>query len=445
VAAHGTHVTASAHLAGSHGQPDRIWLDAELERLELLVPALDHAATRGLVPTALAYVERYRMDVLQLGHEWDLLVAAVLDARRAGQHASVVQLVAGLALPAGRRSTFVEAESILRLGLVASRRLGDVRQYASFSMHLGCLLFAHGRPREGQRLWHAGVRLAQSKDSPSCPWEPLATFALVADLLEEQATAQRFTEVALRSADSNDTDSATAAIFLRGLYARRRLDLDRAYADLSHCVRLLARDPPTDGPSPQRQLFMATAQAELARVQGDDARACAYAETAITLAQAFADHYTIAALLIDQARYAYWRGCFLVARSAYCRLREASRETLKLPIGEHASRFLAREMASILPADLTCEGGRPLVTSLDVPAPASTLEHSSQAPREPLSEREAEVLRLVAAGLANREVAERLVVTPATVKKHLEHIYTKLGVHSRTAAVATARVLGVLP
>jgi LuxR family maltose regulon positive regulatory protein len=64
---------------------------------------------------------------------------------------------------------------------------------------------------------------------------------------------------------------------------------------------------------------------------------------------------------------------------------------------------------------------------------------------EPLTEREHEVLVLVAAGEANREIAARLVVTPDTVKKHLTHVFGKLGAVSRTQAVARARALGILP
>jgi LuxR family maltose regulon positive regulatory protein len=64
---------------------------------------------------------------------------------------------------------------------------------------------------------------------------------------------------------------------------------------------------------------------------------------------------------------------------------------------------------------------------------------------EPLSEREREVLRLVAEGLSNREVATRLFLSLNTVKGHTRNIYGKLGVHSRTQAVARARALGVLP
>ena len=53
-----------------------------------------------------------------------------------------------------------------------------------------------------------------------------------------------------------------------------------------------------------------------------------------------------------------------------------------------------------------------------------------------LTPREREVLRLVAHGLTNAEIAQNLWVTPSTVAKHLENAYPKLGVHSRTAAVA---------
>jgi len=56
-----------------------------------------------------------------------------------------------------------------------------------------------------------------------------------------------------------------------------------------------------------------------------------------------------------------------------------------------------------------------------------------------LTAREADVLRLVAAGLANRAIAARLSVSPRTVSTHLEHIYAKLGVASRTAAIGAAR------
>jgi ATP/maltotriose-dependent transcriptional regulator MalT len=63
---------------------------------------------------------------------------------------------------------------------------------------------------------------------------------------------------------------------------------------------------------------------------------------------------------------------------------------------------------------------------------------------EPLSDRELEVLRLVAAGRPNREIAEELVVVLDTVKKHVGRVLDKLGAANRTQAVARARELGLL-
>jgi LuxR family maltose regulon positive regulatory protein len=64
---------------------------------------------------------------------------------------------------------------------------------------------------------------------------------------------------------------------------------------------------------------------------------------------------------------------------------------------------------------------------------------------EPLSDRELEVLQLVAEGLRNRDIADRLFLSLNTVKAHTRNIYGKLNVHSRTQAVARSQTLGLLP
>ncbi len=64
---------------------------------------------------------------------------------------------------------------------------------------------------------------------------------------------------------------------------------------------------------------------------------------------------------------------------------------------------------------------------------------------EPLSERELEVLHLIAEGLTNPEIAARLFLSPHTIKAHARNIYGKLNVHSRTQAIARSRSLGILP
>ncbi|WP_270354179.1 response regulator [Microbacterium testaceum] len=78
------------------------------------------------------------------------------------------------------------------------------------------------------------------------------------------------------------------------------------------------------------------------------------------------------------------------------------------------------------------------------PAIAGRLLARLREPRVTLSVREIEVLQLVSRGASNAEVAARLHITDATVKSHLAHVFSKLGVTSRTAAVASARGLGIL-
>jgi DNA-binding NarL/FixJ family response regulator len=79
------------------------------------------------------------------------------------------------------------------------------------------------------------------------------------------------------------------------------------------------------------------------------------------------------------------------------------------------------------------------------PAVAGRLMGELRSPsREPLSQRELEVLRLTARGRTNRETAAELFISEATVKTHLLHVYAKLGVRDRAAAVAAAFERGLL-
>jgi len=63
---------------------------------------------------------------------------------------------------------------------------------------------------------------------------------------------------------------------------------------------------------------------------------------------------------------------------------------------------------------------------------------------EPLTAREIQVLHLLAAGAPNRRIADDLVVTLDTVKKHVTHVLSKLGAANRTEAVTRARQLGLI-
>jgi LuxR family transcriptional regulator, maltose regulon positive regulatory protein len=76
-----------------------------------------------------------------------------------------------------------------------------------------------------------------------------------------------------------------------------------------------------------------------------------------------------------------------------------------------------------------------------------TQEKASQAKNlvEPLSQRELEVLHIIALGKTNQEIAKQLIVSPGTIKAHTASIYRKLDVSNRTEAVSRARQLGIIP
>lgn len=108
-------------------------------------------------------------------------------------------------------------------------------------------------------------------------------------------------------------------------------------------------------------------------------------------------------------------------------------------------------MARLLYQAVSC-GIRPAYTSkllhaftIDIPLQPAANQFPSAELVEPLSKRELEVLCLIAEGLSNDEIAQRLVISLSTVKGHTSNIFGKLGVKHRTQAVARARSLGLIP
>ena len=385
---------------------------------------------------ALAYVARYGQDVPLLEHAWAGLDGVLLLAWQCGADGVVVALAEALARVVGRLRDHRAAERALQLGIGASRRIQDRRHLAVFLNRLGGLLCAHGQRERGARLWHISLRLAAHPSQGL--WEPLQSFAVIADILPGHAAAHRLVEALRHERSHPDPDGLAVALFVRGLYARTSGELARAHGDFSACLRLLAVQATGAPPSTARQIFTLAARAELARAQHDYPRSHAYTTSALALTRACGDHYTLAALLVDQAWFAHQLGHAADARAALMELRAVMALLAAPRVYEHTCRDLERQITPAMPAA----------------APSACIEIETDAPHAlppaaviapaPLSAREREVLCLVAGGLSNQEVAARLVITVGTVKKHLEHIYTKLGAGSRTAAVAQARLLRII-
>ena len=94
---------------------------------------------------------------------------------------------------------------------------------------------------------------------------------------------------------------------------------------------------------------------------------------------------------------------------------------------------------------LAGEYARRVLVAFDAPRPAvAPSVGSASGLLQPLTTREQEILRLIAAGLRNQEIADHLSISGATVKRHIANAYGKLGVGHRTEALARAAELKLL-
>lgn len=408
-------------------QLEQIHILRAMERLEQLVPGLGHLTSCNLQEYALAYAEHYHSDVLRLEHEWDFLSTALLDAWQQEHFEVVARLATALAYPTGRHASLAEARSLLQMGIAASRRTQDRERLASLLSRLGSLLYAHGKYQQGWRIWHTALHFTESLAGI---WEPLFSFVQIADILGNFSAVQQFVETVQQRGGIEHPDKLAVALFIKGFHARWKYDLEGAYDDLNNCLQIIISQTSDKLHSPIYQLFSITVQTELARLQGSYIRAQTYAETAISLARTFSDRYTVATLIIDEGVFAHRQGQFTDLYTAYQRLKKLEHQ-IDVPHILECIRLFKQHLEAQHYSFQEVQG-------LPLPSPTITGRLDS------LSRREVEVLTLIGEGLSNAEIAHRLVITHSTVKKHLEHIYTRLDVHSRTAALAQAKRLGII-
>ncbi|HET9921339.1 MAG TPA: response regulator transcription factor, partial [Ktedonobacteraceae bacterium] len=425
---------------------------------------------------ALAYVERCRGDVPQLEREREVLLAALEQVWRLEQYELVVRLMTGLVYLTGRFDDAEVARKLLLRGIYACERIQDRSNYAHFLSRLSGLLWSRGEYRQAKRIWNKSLQIASASGLPVSFWEPLYSLVYIVDIIGKDG-ARPFAETLLHRRDDDNAATIAMALFMRAFNARCFGQVDRAYDDLCACTQHLAALDAA--PSFYKPFFEVEVQAELARVRGDYANARVYAEAALALAQSMCDPYIVADLLCDQIWFALWMGMDDDAYLLLVRLIELTKQqgtphhyAFSVLLSKRLPEHLRASLIPLLTANVGAQCIAPVAGPDDIPQhheasmgivtspiPAGAMhcaptlaglrvgEHTrEEAPwfYDALSRSELDVLRLLAAGLSNREIAANLVIAVGTVKKHIEHIYSKLDAHSRTQAVARARTLALL-
>src|SRR6266568_4395872 len=270
------------------------------------------------------------------------------------------------------------------------------------------------------------------------PRKLLATVALVqGDYARAADLAQELLAI---SQEVGDRESEFSALYTLGTVALRQGDNAQALALYNRCLNF------TSETGSMRNSSMALARlGEIAYEQGNYTLAAERYRESLSYAGTFEDREVVGVTLLGLERVAkaerrYWRAAHLLgavetrinvridldvmARVAY----ERDVAALRTYLGDEAYTR-ARDIGSRMTPQQA--------VAISEPAPAATLNASPVYPDE-LSEREVEVLRLVASGLTDVQVADQLVISPRTVQGHLRSIYSKIQVNSRGAATRYA-------
>lgn len=293
--------------------------------------------------------------------------------------------------------------------VVGQRYIAHSAPFSQSCYGLAAVLFAQGKGAQAQAVVESALAFALEMNNTRVLADAHAFQAWLALQQGRPAEAQRWAE----SVDSTTRLLPFTTLFVRAITLARVLLDQGTPASLSRASELLERLHGAVASQHNRRFAVEALalQAWLDDLRGDEPAALASLRQAVALAQpdgivrAFADLGPQMAGLLT-------------------RLRQQG----------HAVDFIGRLLRAF-PA------GR--ADTFDLPQSAS-LKATATSLVAPLTYREQEILGLLAQRLSAKEIAERLVISDRTVKRHTATIYRKLGVHGRQQAVAAGRTLGIL-
>ncbi len=370
-----------------------------------------------------------------------LLEESVASYRELGETRGLAEALLHLGLSLAYLQRFSEARTLIEQSITLSRETDDTWLLGHAQDSLSRLAWEQGDIETTRVLAEKNLQLAPLLGEIRAQISPRKLLAMVALVEGDYSRAAALAEALLAiSQEVSDRESEFSALSTLGTVALRQGDHAQASALYNRCLNVASESGSTRNSS-----ISLARLGEIAYEQGNYALAAERYRESLSPAGAFEDKEVAGVTFLGLARVAkaekqYWRAAHLLgAAKARINTRtdldalayiayERDVAALRTYLGEEAYTQAWDAGSRMTPEQL-----------LTVPEPTqtATFNVSPMYPDE-LTEREVEVLRLVASGLTDAQVAEQFVISPRTVQGHLRSIYSKIQVNSRSAATRYA-------
>ena len=324
--------------------------------------------------------------------------------------AEFIGIMGGVALFHGE---YRKARALLEEGLALSQEAGNVWITASILYMLGWIAYEQGAYTHARMLTEESLAHYRTLGTPYLFMEALILYAYVLIALGDELPARTLLEEALTlSRELESQDDSARALCGMGHLALRQGDLVQARTHYEDCITSLQG----------RWIIPRLKWALASSLEGLGEIALAEKQFAWTV-RLFASANAV------RSAHGYYSPLGM-KQPFYDQTIAGARAQL----GEKAFAALWDEGHQLTPVEaLTAEAPASIPMSGSKTVPTSTLP-----PHDGLTAREVEVLRLLAIGLSRNQIAEQLVLSPNTVNVHIQSIYGKLGINSRSAATRYA-------
>ena len=370
-----------------------------------------------------------------------LLEESVASYQGLKHTSGLAEALLNLGLVRAYQQNFAEARRLMEQSISLCRAQEDTWLLGHALDSLARLAWEQGDAEATRQLSEQGMRLGQEIGETRAQISPRKLLAAVALAQGDDARAAALAQELLTIAKPlGDKESVFSALFFLGTIAKDQGDDTQALA-LYHQSLALARETGT-----ARNISLVDSRlGELAYRQGDVVHANALYRESLSLAQTFEAKAVVGWSLLGLARIARAQGHYERAAVLLGAAEARLNVTIDLNLVERTD--YEREVAvmrTYLGQEAYAkaqEKGRSMTPeqALTASEPAMTArQHAPPTYPDGLTVREVEVLRLVALGLPDAQVADKLVISPRTVQGHLRSIYTKIAVNSRSAATRYA-------